>query len=457
FDEDLTLLLGRMTDDISFALDMLDQEERRQQAEARIAYLARHDTLTGLYRRNALEEALAGELANAMRNRRTFSIGLIDLDHFKIINDSYGHQVGDQVLVGLSGVLTQMLRKTDWVGRWGGEEFLCILPDTDSEGAAELLDRVCSAISRTSFQADNRSLTLKASIGIATFPADGESIADLLPRADAALYRAKREGGDRVVRAEQAPSIFLVGGQIEEALKAGRIVPAYQPIVSLQTGAIVADEALARLRLENGEILDAGRFIEAAAHLHQIQRIDQVIIHKAMTRCERRIRDGHEPRIHFVNASAAFLSHPQMLANLLQPAGAGASAHSGALGGIRPIAIEITEREMLNDLPAVLRLLEPLLDFGLRIALDDFGSGYSSLLYLAEFPVSFIKIEQHLANRAPHDGRAGAIVKSIAALARELNLITIAEGIEDEATAATLRDLGIDWGQGYHFGRPEIE
>ncbi|MHB1938903.1 MAG: sensor domain-containing diguanylate cyclase [Acidobacteriaceae bacterium] len=160
FDEDLTLLLGRMTDDISFALDTLDQEERRQQAEARIAYLARHDTLTGLYRRNALEEALAGELAKAMRNRRTLSIGLIDLDHFKIINDSYGHQVGDQVLVGLSGVLTQMLRKTDWVGRWGGEEFLCILPDTDSEAAAELLDRVCSAISRTSFQADNRSLAL---------------------------------------------------------------------------------------------------------------------------------------------------------------------------------------------------------------------------------------------------------------------------------------------------------
>lgn len=457
FDEDLTLLLGRMADDISFALDMLDQEQQRQQAEARIAYLARHDTLTGLHRRNALEEALAGEHAQAERSGRVFSVALIDLDHFKVINDSYGHGVGDEVLVQVAQILRQTFRDTDWVGRWGGEEFLCVLPDTDPELARESMQRLCEMIASTSFSEENLALRLTVSVGIASFPADGRSIADLLVRADAALYRAKREGGDRVERVQQAPSIFLVGGQIEEALREERIVPAYQPIVSLQTGAVVADEALARLRLVNGEILEAGSFIEAAAHLHQIQRIDQAIMHRAMTRCAARLRDGREPRLHFVNASAAFLSHPEMIAMLLERARRDGLELVGPRSGIRPIAIEITEREMLKDRSAVLRSLRPLLDYGLRIALDDFGSGYSSFLYLAELPVSFLKIEQRLANQVVHDARVGAMVRSIASLAKELDLVTIAEGIEDSATADMLRSLGIDWGQGYHFGRPEIE
>ncbi len=457
FDEELTLLIGRMADDISFALDMLDQDKRHREAEARIAYLARHDTLTGLHRRNALEEALVSEHIEAERSGHPFSIALIDLDHFKVINDSYGHGVGDEVLVQVAQMLRQSLRETDWVGRWGGEEFLCVFPDTDSEVAEERMQRLCRRIASASFSEENRSLRLTVSIGIASFPDDGRSIADLLACSDAALYRAKREGGDRVERLKQDPSIFLVGGQIEEALREGRIVAAYQPIVSLQTGAVVADEALARLRLVNGEILEAGSFIEAAAHLHQIQRIDQAIIHKAMTRCAQRLRDGHEPRLHFVNASAAFLSHPEMIATLLERVRCDGLELYGPESAIKPIAVEITEREMLNDRPVVLRSLQPLLEFGLRIALDDFGSGYSSFLYLAELPVSFLKIEQRLANQVVQDTRIGTMVKSIASLAKELNLVTIAEGIEDAATAEALRDLGVDWGQGYHFGRPGIE
>ncbi|MHB8415659.1 MAG: bifunctional diguanylate cyclase/phosphodiesterase [Acidiferrobacteraceae bacterium] len=458
FEEDLTLLLQRMADDISFALDSLDQEERRRMTEARISYLASHDTLTCLHRRNALEEVLAREHAEAERHGRSYGLALIDLDHFKVINDSYGHAVGDQVLVAVARVLKETFREMDWVGRWGGEEFLCLLPETDSALALQTMQRLRERIAGTLFPTEEgRSLRVTASIGVVSFPADGQTVADLLVQVDTALYRAKQEGGDRVARVENAPSIFLVGGQIEEALREHRIIPAYQPIVSLSSGDVVADEALARLVVPGRETLEAGCFVESAAHLHQLHRIDQTVIQQAMTRCVTRLRAGAPPRLHFVNASAAFLSHPQLITNLLEDARCHCTELEMPERCVKPIVVEITERAMLSDRQVVLRSLQPLLDFGLRIALDDFGSGYSSFLYLAEFPVSFLKIEQHLVNRVCQDRRIAAMVRSIASLARDLGLTTIAEGIEDAATAEMLGNLGVDWGQGYYFGWPQIE
>lgn len=458
FDDDLTLLLRRMVDDISFALDSLDKEERRRVAEARIGYLASHDTLTGLHRRNALEEVLTREHAEARRHGCSYALALIDLDHFKVINDSYGHAVGDQVLVNMARVLKDALREMDWVGRWGGEEFLCLLPDTNSALALQGMQRLRERISGTLFPIEEgRSLRVTASIGVASFPVDGQTVADLLVQVDTALYRAKQEGGDRVACVENARSIFLVGGQIEEALREHRIVPAYQPIVSLASGDVVADEALARLVVPDGETLEAGGFIESAAHLHQLHRIDQTVIQQAMTHCAARLRAGAPARLHFVNASAEFLSHPRLIKSLLDDARCHCSEIEMPERCVKPIVVEITERAMLSDRQAVLRSLQPLLDFGLRIALDDFGSGYSSFLYLAEFPVSFLKIEQHLVNRVCEDRRIAAMVRSIAALATDLGLITIAEGIEDAPTAEVLRGLGVDWGQGYYFGWPQIE
>lgn len=457
FDADLTLLLRRMTDDISFALDSLDQEERRRAAEARIAYLARHDTLTGLHRRNALEEALAREHAEARRHGRTYSMALIDIDHFKVINDSYGHAVGDEVLMQVAHVLKETFRVMDWIGRWGGEEFLCLLPETDSDLALHGMERLRKRIAATPFSIQSRSLRVTASVGVASFPSDGQTVADLLVQVDAALYRAKQQGGDCVMCAERTPGIFLVGGQIEEALSEGRILPAYQPIVSLTDGKVVADEALARLSVPGGEVLEAGRFIEAAAHLHQLHRIDQVVIQQALARCAARLRAGDPPRLHFVNVSAGLLLHSSLVMNLLEQAQCYCQDLQMPQNCAKPIVVEITERAMLNDRPAVRRRLQPLLDFGFRIALDDFGSGYSSFLYLAEFPVSFLKIEQHLVNRAAQDPRTAAMVRSIASLARDLGLTTIAEGIEDASTAKTLCNLGVDWGQGYYFGKPRLE
>ncbi len=456
FDNDLRHLLQRIAEDISFALDSFDQETLRQAAESRAHYLAQHDILTGLYRRNMIEEAMARHHAQGSQENAAYSLGLIDLDHFKIVNDTYGHAIGDKVLIQAAKILREAMRLGDLVGRWGGEEFLCLLPDTGPDPALYSMERIREQLARATIVVGGHELHVTASIGVASFPVDGKTIAELMTMVDAALYQAKQEGGDRVRRADSSPSIFFIGGQIEEALGHGRIVAAAQPIVSLKDGMVVADESLARLALPEGTVLEAGQFIEAAAHLGQLQRIDQAIIAQVMHRCVERVKAHDAPILHFVNASAGLLAHAQTLATLLQDArdrgrDTGLTRDCGT-----PFVIEITERAMLRDRKAVKRHLEPLLEYGFRVALDDFGSGYSSFLYLADFPVSFLKVEKELVARITSEKRMAAIIGDIARLGHDLGITTIAEGIEDAETAEALLALGIDWGQGFHFGAPVL-
>ena len=457
FDDDLLHLLKRIAEDISFALDGFDQEALRQAAESRANYLARHDILTGLYRRNVIEDAMERFHTQDSQAPSVYSLGLIDLDHFKVINDTYGHTVGDKVLVHTAKILRGSMRLGDLVGRWGGEEFLCLLPAAEPDSALYSMERIRDQLANTPIFVAGRELRVTASIGVASSPSDGKTPAELMTMADAALYRAKQEGGNRVHRAGSTPSIFLVGGQIEEALGRDCVMAAAQPIVSLKDGALVADESLARLVLPNGTTLEARQFIDAAAHLGQLQRIDQAVIALAMRRWAERVKNDRAPILHFVNASAGLLAQAHNLATLLEEARK--QSHLADLEGANatPFVIEITERAMLRDRQAVKRHIAPLLEYGFRVALDDFGSGYSSFLYLAEFPVSFLKIEKQLVERVASEQRMAAIVRDIARLGHDLEITTIAEGIEDADTAHALLDLGIDWGQGYHFGRPVLE
>ncbi|MHB1566927.1 MAG: sensor domain-containing protein [Acidiferrobacter sp.] len=456
FDDELTHLLQRITGDIAFALDSADKETRRMAAETRAHYLARHDILTGLYRRNVLEEALVHAHASSQTTGKPYSVALVDLDHFKMVNDSYGHAVGDRVLIDVAEILRQTFRLGDLVGRWGGEEFLCLLPGLNAEGALGVAERVRQQIAQTVIMADDRKLQITASIGVGSYPGEGTQIADILVQADTALYQAKQQGGNQVAQAGEAPGIFWIGGQIEEALRTSQIVAAYQPIVVLASGQRVADEALARLVRPDHSVMTATDFIEAASHLGQLYRIDQAVIAQVMDRCVAELNTGHVPMLHFFNASAGLLSQTPYLTALLDKARCYERTRGPGQGFQVPLVIEITERAILRNPQAVSRDLQPLIDFGFRIALDDFGSGYSSLLYLAQFPISFLKIEQKLVAQVRTDRRVAMIVRSVAALAHDLGLTTIAEGIEDEASQAMLRELGIDWGQGYHFGSPEV-
>ena len=299
---------------------------------------------------------------------------------------------------------------------------------------------------------------LTVSIGLASYPRDGDRLENLLAHIDSALYHAKNRGRDQVVTAgAESSGIFFIGHQIEEALAQSRVRPAYQPIVDLRSGREVAEEALARLCLPDGTLMAAEQFIGAASCLQIAHRIDRTIIHEVITRCVTRTVAGEPPLLHFVNLSANLLRHPREVVDILAATRQGCSRSGEHLNREKPLVIEVTEREFLEDPQEALRILRPLLDFGLRLAVDDFGSGYSSFLYLADLPVSFLKVEMQLVQRARHEGRVLAMIKGIQHIAQDLGLITIAEGIEDEATAHLVQEIGIDWGQGYYFGRPALD
>jgi EAL domain-containing protein (putative c-di-GMP-specific phosphodiesterase class I) len=247
-------------------------------------------------------------------------------------------------------------------------------------------------------------------------------------------------------------------GMLQRALQENRVRAAYQVMVDLRTGQVVADEALARLIQPDGEVLPAGDFVEAAEGINLIHVVDEVVARDALNRCcigaaSRKF----PPLVHFINLSPQFLARKELLDSLLNEAQAHAARTGLNFGDSQPIVFEITERQLLEDFGSTRRDLQHLLDYGFRLALDDFGSGYSSFLYLAELPISFLKIEGWMVRNMRHNERVLSMVRSIVVLAKTLDITTIAECVEDEATAAILRDMGVDWGQGYHFGYPIMQ
>lgn len=250
-------------------------------------------------------------------------------------------------------------------------------------------------------------------------------------------------------------STFL-GDMIELAVNEDRIKAAYQPIVEISSGKVVAEEALARLLEPGNDPLPAAQFIEIAENLQLAHMIDNKLVRETINRCRAQIDEGKVPIDHFVNISADLLRHPELIQGILDLAIESCQACFPSVKQEKPLVIEITERELLDDVEEARRLLDPFIKFGLRLAIDDFGSGYSSLLYLADLPVTFLKIEGELIKRAPNEKRVHAILRGVQDLANELGLITIAEFVEDERILDTIREIGIEWGQGYYFGRPEL-
>jgi diguanylate cyclase (GGDEF)-like protein len=420
--------------------------------------LATFDAMTGLLTRHTLQQMMEHEHARARRRQSSYSLLLLDVDRFKLTNDHFGHQAGDKVLVQIAEITKDLLRESDLISRWGGEEFLCLLPDTGIDEATAIAERLRLEIASSDIHIDtqDRSLRVTVSAGVASYPDHAEMLRDVLNTADAALYEAKRSGRDRVIAGESGRhQVFSIVGEVEEALKNKRMVAAFQPIVDLQTGDIVAEEALARLRTESGDLIEAGRFIEAAAQMQLTHHIDQEIILQSMDRCVVQVCAG-SPISHFVNVSPELLRHPDLVNNILQQAQLRCQCVSERIGPEKPLVIEITEREFLGNTAVAREILAPFIDFGFRIAVDDFGSGYSSFQYLADLPVSFIKIEGSMVQRAYAEPRVRSILQGIRDIAGELDLITIAEYVDNEQTVDVLREIGIHLAQGYYFGRPEI-
>jgi len=417
--------------------------------------MATIDPLTNLLNRRAFQEVINREYAGAKRLGKPFSMLLFDLDRFKMLNDNYGHDIGDKILLGVSDIAKATLRTSDWLSRWGGEEFLAILPDTDENGALRIAERLRQEIENFSITLNEQKISTSASIGIACYPRDGDTPDFLVKAADAALYEAKKSGRNRVVEAKEKREVYSIAAKLNAAIENQRLVPAYQVIVDLKTGKPVAEEALARLVDESGTAIAASEFITAAMELQLTHLIDYQIIQQTMNRCAKNIAGGGKKLAHFVNISADLLLHQDLIQALFADAQAACMQCGVDMGPTKPLVLEITERQLLGDAPAVKAKLAPFLDFGMRLAIDDFGSGYSSFQYLVDLPVSFLKIEGSLIQQVK-DKRVRQIVKRISDIAKDLQLISIAEFVEDADTAEILHELEIDWAQGYYFGRPVL-
>ncbi len=266
---------------------------------------------------------------------------------------------------------------------------------------------------------------------------------------------AREYGGTIMGKAEEGSAITL--DELRMAIGEKRIRPAYQPIVEVASGQVVAEEALARLMTSNGAEIPASAFIELAEDKGQVHHIDFQLISHTVRRCVGKVAQGDAPIDHFVNISADLLQYPGLVQDILDLAVQSCTSCFSAVPEQKPLVIEITERQLLTDIPRTREVLAPFLDFGLRLAIDDFGSGYSSLLYLADLPVTFLKLEGELVRRAPYEPKVRAILRGVQELAEELEVKTVGEFVEDERTLDTIREIGIDWAQGYHFGRPEVD
>lgn len=434
----------------------LSQTQQRELLERH----AMTDQLTGMLNRRAAEGRLDEEMARAKRHGEGFAVAMLDLDYFKAVNDRYGHAVGDEVLKVVAERILAGLREEDWVARWGGEEFLVFLRNSDAREAIFVIERLAAGVKAAPIptRAGEIRITLSAGIGL---PAAGDvDFRNAIEVADTCLYQAKVNGRDRVEAQEGAGAGVMWPAQIiKRALREERVYMATQLIVDLETGRAVADEALARVQLPDGKLIAAGEFIDAAEGLGLMVEIDRIITRKSMARCAGRLSGGEigQEFAHFVNLSPQFLARRDLVEEMLANAMSYCQTCGVTFGPIKPIVFEITERQFLRNLDTLEADLKPLLDFGFRLALDDFGSGYSSFLYLARLPISFLKIEGWLVSNIRKERKIAAIVESLAGFARSEGIITVAECIEDADTARILRDMGVNLGQGWHFGRPEIE
>lgn len=422
-----------------------------------LAYRASHDALTGLPNRAALQERLLLLHRSAQILGAPYGLLLLDLDHFKVINDRFGHAAGDRVLVEIGQRLQTLVRLRDTVGRWGGEEFLCLLPHVDRTAATEVAERVRGGIEEAPVAHGQRLIRMTASIGVVSFPCDGGDPDTLLAKADSALYESKRSGRNRVrCHTGASGNVFAMANLIESALGQDQVRAAYQPVVDLGSGEVRGEEALARILGPDGQWLAAATFIPAAEQLNLVHRVDHRIIQHAIRHCVARTHRCDDPAILFVNFSADFLRHPELVAGILETVERRCARCAKHLDGEKPLVVEITERQFLQDVGEAKQVLAPFIELGLRLAIDDFGAGHSSLNYLAELPIEFLKIEGSLIRRMKGERRVRDVVQGIQSLATDLGVITVAEGVEDQETLDLLLDIGVDWGQGYLFGRPEL-
>jgi diguanylate cyclase (GGDEF)-like protein len=438
---------------ILFTASMRDVSEQERQSEE-ISRMAHYDPLTGLPNRNLFQDRLQQLISISNRYSKLCGLAFIDLDGFKQINDTHGHDIGNRLLVEIANRLKGSIRESDIVARLIGDEFAVLLYDLRcSDDARIVADRLLSAC-RSSVQIGGRSHEVSASIGIAIFPDSARDGEVLVRQADEAMYHAKRAGKNqyafysaeinRVAQQKQA-----IERGLERALKTSQLVLHYQPQLDLRTQEIVGAEALVRWMCD-GKLVPPNVFIPVAEESGLISAISEFVLRSACCEAKHWLDLGLGPRgkgvCVGVNISVKQfnLTLPSMVFKVLQETGLPA----------RLLNLEITESFLVQDIDQAVSILTQLTSNGIQVSVDDFGTGYSCLAYLKRLPVSTIKVDRSFVTDIVEHPNNRAIVSSIVSLAKNLGLQTLAEGVEERTQVDALIEIGCDSCQGFYFSRP---
>lgn len=425
----------------------------RKAAEARIHHLAHHDALTCLPNRLLLQDRLEQAILQARRKRRQAAVMFIDLDRFKLINDSLGHEVGDRLLKQVALRCVDAVRDTDTVARLGGDEFVVVLPEVADAQEAALVARKLVAALGAAYRLDSHELTVTASIGIALYPDDGATASILLRNADAAMYGSK-EGGRNHYRFYSSDldstslGELLLENQLRGAVDRGELRLYYQPKVAAASGQVVGAEALLRWQHPELGVLPPGRFVPAAEASGLIVPIGAWVLREACRQMRQWLDAGLAPVPVAVNLSAQQFAQ-QDIVQLVRDSLAEQRLPSELL------ELELTETMLMRDFARTDEVLAQLRAMGVRLAIDDFGSGYSSLAYLKLFDVDVLKMDRSFIGDIGSDTDDGKLAAAVIALAHSLDCQVVAEGVETAFQRDFLASHHCDQLQGYLFGRPE--
>jgi diguanylate cyclase (GGDEF)-like protein/PAS domain S-box-containing protein len=421
---------------IAGVVTVFDDVTHQRQMKDQLRHQADHDSLTGLFNRRRFEQEVSGQLEYAQRYSRPGALLLMDLDTFKFVNDSFGHPIGDKLLSDVGASLSAAVRGTDVVARIGGDEFAVLLREAEETEAIGVTKKLIAAVRAGSDP------TVGASVGIAPFDGDGEKTPDeLLVAADIALYEAKEKGGGTtVLYTGQSSQALTWVERIRSALDEDRLVVYAQPIVDLGTGGVARQELLVRMVGPDGDKIPPASFLPAAERFGLIHEIDLMVLARAIELAE----GGTSVA---VNVSVRTLTDPRYLLAL----------EATLAAGLDPgrFDFEITETAAVANMSDAQEFARRIRELGCSLSLDDFGTGFSSFTYLKHIPAQYLKIDIEFIRELEKNPADQQLVRAIVSIARGLGQKTVAEGVEDEETLATVRRLGVDYAQGFHLGRPE--
>lgn len=429
----------------------LDNITERKHAQHELEHLAMHDSLTGLYNRRYFESSLEQLAVDATRYRRSHALIYIDLDYFKVINDTFGHHRGDEVLREVSQLLLKHIRTEDLLCRLGGDEFAVLLHDTDIDKAKKFASELQEVVRNCSFQLQDQRIHLGSSIGLAAIDGSAKNAEEYLMKADIALYVAKGRGRNLIHlydpddRESEDMRLNVNWSQkIREGISENRILLYFQPVFDIKEDRISYYEALVRYREADGTIVGPGEFIPALENTGEMQMLDRRIIELAITT----LKDHSELTHIAINLSAQAFKDENLVPSIV-------SCLKSCNVSAKRLTFELTESASLFNLDITQRVITELHELGCTFSVDDFGSGFSSFSYLKQLPADYIKLDGSFIQNLHNDQVDQALVRAIIQVVQALGKKAVAEYVENEEILNILKKMGIDFVQGYHIGYPE--